>query len=228
MYFYSLGNIRRKNAIRARVKRNGTMETSPFGIRAMILGALAVFILTTLVSCGFSDEKLTLSKKETIKARIKAPTSEITSETDKEKVMEAALNDSSKYILSPFSKETLSEVRKKIELTKNIPEETLVYKIRKGDTLWSISKRFGMDIEKLSDDNGISVSTPLTIGRTVRIVKVPSILDYKIEHGDSLWKIAGKFGVTINEIAIINSISTEARLDRGQIIKVKTFQAAEI
>lgn len=228
MYFYSLGNIRRKNAIRARAKKNADRESSPFGAKAMILGALTVFALTTMVSCGFSDEKLTLSKKETVKARIKAPVSEISADTNKEKVMEATLNDSSKYILSPFSKETLSEVRKKIELTKNTPEETLVYKVRKGDTLWSISKRFGMDIEKLAVDNGITVSTPLTIGRTVKIIKVPSFLEYKVEHGDSLWRIANKFGVSINEIATVNSISTEARLDRGQVIRVKTFQSAEI
>ncbi len=49
------------------------------------------------------------------------------------------------------------------------PNSTMYYRVRSGDSLWRIAKRYGTSIDRLCRLNGISRSTTLRIGRTLRV-----------------------------------------------------------
>ena len=89
------------------------------------------------------------------------------------------------------------------------------YTVKPGDTLYGIASRLGVSVEELKKINSLT-SNMLSIGQ---ILKIPGNMDnnelpigngeyqiYKVQPGDSLYKIANNFGVGINEIIEYNSL----------------------
>ena len=103
------------------------------------------------------------------------------------------------------------------------------YKVVRGDTLSKIAKKFGTTYQELARINGISDPNKIQVGQ---IIKLPnstissssfptsSTKTYKIVSGDTLSKIAERFGTTYQELARINGISNPNIIQVGQIIKV--------
>lgn len=75
---------------------------------------------------------------------------------------------------------------------------------------------------ELKDANNIT-SNSLTIGQTLRIPtsidEVPNENVYIVKAGDSLYKIAGMYGMTVNELKALNNL-TSNNLSIGQRLKV--------
>jgi len=93
----------------------------------------------------------------------------------------------------------------------------MVYKVRKGDTLIKIAKRFDTKVKIIKDFN--------RLGRFLRInqklvIPLNSIyVKYKVKKGDSLRKIAKEFGISYKKIMRVNELkSTVIRV--GQVLKV--------
>ncbi|MRJ02979.1 MAG: LysM peptidoglycan-binding domain-containing protein [Epsilonproteobacteria bacterium] len=68
----------------------------------------------------------------------------------------------------------------------------LTYKVRPGDTLYSISKSFGVSLATLKRVNGIS-GTYLRAGQLLKIPMRKRV--YRVRQGDTILKIARRFGV---------------------------------
>jgi hypothetical protein len=50
-----------------------------------------------------------------------------------------------------------------------------IYELRKGDTLYSLARRFGVTVEQIEQDNGITSPTTLPIGLRLSIRRVPGV-----------------------------------------------------
>lgn len=90
---------------------------------------------------------------------------------------------------------------------KDNPEEEY-YIVQKGDTLYSISKKFQMKIEELKELNNISSDT-LQVGQVLIIDDNKSSDNnqtYIVAKGDSLWGISKKYNIPINELIEINQL----------------------
>lgn len=99
---------------------------------------------------------------------------------------------------------------------KDNPEEEY-YIVQKGDTLYSISKKFQMKIEELKELNNISSDT-LQVGQVLIINgnKMPdNNQKYIVKKGDSLWGISKKYNIPINELIAINQLD-DLTLQIGQ------------
>ncbi len=83
------------------------------------------------------------------------------------------------------------------------------YKVRSGDNLTEIAKRFGMSVAKIKRINGLS-NGRILVGQTLKVSgKVEkSKTRYRIRRGDNLYKIAKKFGTTIHAIKRLNNLKT--------------------
>ena len=105
-----------------------------------------------------------------------------------------------------------------------VPPQTIVrhwesvrYTVRRGDTLWAISRNFGLSVKKLMRLNGLRTNRILpkqqlvvagsisTDEPSVRLAddynrKVIRSIFYRVRRGDSLHSIADKFNVDINEL----------------------------
>ena len=80
-----------------------------------------------------------------------------------------------------------------------------VHKIKKGDSLYSIGKRYGVSYKIIKDFNRLK-SNNLRINKKLVIpVLKPKTRNYTIRTGDTIGKISRKFNVTINTIMKINN-----------------------
>jgi len=109
--------------------------------------------------------------------------------------------------------------------------DTIYYRVRKGDSLWKISKKYGVSISSIKKLNRLR-SNSLKIGMRLKIKvprKVPKVdnikpiigteqkIFYQVKKGDTLDSIAKKFGITPEEIKKYNLLGEED-FKVGQIV----------
>ena len=98
------------------------------------------------------------------------------------------------------------------------------YIVQRGDSLWSIAKKFNTTVDELKKLNNLT-SNSLSIGQTLKIPNndgenIPSqSATYTVQKGDSLYTIARKFNTTVDELMKLNNLSTNL-LDIGQVLYV--------
>lgn len=91
-------------------------------------------------------------------------------------------------------------------------QETVV-RIKKGDTLYQLSRKYKVSVSLLLSFNNIQSSDALQIGQEIRI---PSA--YTVIRGDTLYGIARDSGIEIAELYRINSIDKNHILKLGETI----------
>ena len=90
------------------------------------------------------------------------------------------------------------------------------YIVKKGDTLWSIAKKYGMTVDKLKDINSLN-SNMITIGMKLQLNN--NSKQYVVKKGDTLWSIAKNNNTTVNDLMKKNNL-TSSNLSIGQILYI--------
>lgn len=125
-----------------------------------------------------------------------------------------------------------------MKVTYSPPPMYVSHRIRRGDTLSSIAKRYKTQIATISRTNNISKKQPLLVGN---VLKIPSRPDnskmnrvaskesnrprakkqirYKVNRGDNLWIIAERFSITAKQIMISNKLPN-TNLQIGQTLLI--------
>lgn len=93
------------------------------------------------------------------------------------------------------------------------------YTVQKGDTLYGISKQFGISIDDIKKQNNLTSNT-LEAGQVLQIRENQSPTTYTVKKGDDLYSIAQKFGTTVDQIKGHNNLTSNL-LSIGQVLKVK-------
>ena len=90
-----------------------------------------------------------------------------------------------------------------------------------GDSLWTISRRYGMSINQLLRLNGLSRRAYLQVGQTLSLGQGANRkVSYKVRYGDSLSTIAARFGIRVRDLANWNQIQRPFRIRAGQTLVV--------
>lgn len=89
------------------------------------------------------------------------------------------------------------------------------YIVNKGDTLYSIAKKFNVSVNSLQQANNLN-STLLQINQKLII---PSNNVYIVQKGDTLYSISRKFNTTVSKLESLNNLTTTV-LQIGQVLKV--------
>ena len=84
---------------------------------------------------------------------------------------------------------------------------TITYIVKKGDTLYSIAKKYNINVKELMDLNNLD-STMISINQQLSIPKTENYITYFVRTGDTLNSIARKFNTTIDEIMRLNNLNT--------------------
>ncbi len=106
-----------------------------------------------------------------------------------------------------------------------------LYPVAKGDTMWALSRRFGVDLETLLSLNGEVDPSHMQVGQLVTIpAGGPSAsaetLVFPVSAGDSLWSIARRFDVSVDALVAANPGVDPLRLREGQTLRVPSSLAA--
>jgi len=102
------------------------------------------------------------------------------------------------------------------------------YVVKKGDTLYSIAKNFNVSLDELKEWNELSTNT-LKVGQVLMIhsenweddTPEGTPVTYKVQKGDTLYKIAKQYAVTISQLQLWNHL-TSVNVVVGQPIIIYT------
>ena len=99
------------------------------------------------------------------------------------------------------------------------PDEN-IYTVKSGDTLYSIANKYGMTVDELKALNNLTSNT-LSIGQKLVISEgnAATLDTYMVKSGDTLYSIANKFGLTVNELKSLNNLTSDL-LSIGQVLNV--------
>ena len=107
--------------------------------------------------------------------------------------------------------------------------EAITYTVQKGDSLWKIARRNGCSLQTLMEANKELLKNSDRIYPNQKLIiptsdatpnvplwQQPAVLPnsgayrtYKVQKGDSLWKIAHENGCSLEELVILNNISAD-------------------
>ena len=86
--------------------------------------------------------------------------------------------------------------------------QTVSHQVQKGETLYSISRKYGISVGELCSANNISTSSVIKTGQNLKIPtknlsekstneKIEKTDTYIVKKGDTLYGIAKRFGVSV-------------------------------
>jgi len=128
---------------------------------------------------------------------------------------------------------------------RQLNDKSVSYKVKSGDTLTGVAKRYNIGLSDLASANNLQTNSNLILGRTITIPasgsvtasksittsssnntassngqKLSNTENYTVQSGDGLIALARKFGVSVADLAATNGLATNAQLQRGQTLKV--------
>ena len=106
----------------------------------------------------------------------------------------------------------------------------IIYTVQRGNTLSQIARAYNVSIEHIVELNNIENPNLIYPGQKLRITEsnvtelapVDNTIQvyYVVKQGDTLYGIARKFGITLNEILQYNAIQNPNLIYPGQTIKI--------
>jgi membrane-bound lytic murein transglycosylase D len=107
--------------------------------------------------------------------------------------------------------------------------------VKSGESAWTIARSNSVRLADLLAVNGLSSRSTLRAGQSLklpsgaRVAATPSSTSnreaapaaYKVRSGDSLWTIARRFGLSLDELLKLNGLNRNARLKPGMSLKTQ-------
>lgn len=99
-----------------------------------------------------------------------------------------------------------------------------IYIVKKGDSLYSIASKYGITVNELKAANNLT-SNLLNVGQTLIIptslpdTSVPGEYTvYTVKNGDTLYRIASEFGISVNDIIDFNQLTSTGLIIGQQLL----------
>lgn len=99
-------------------------------------------------------------------------------------------------------------------------ENTISYTVQKGDSLYSIARKYDTTIDRIKKLNNLTTNL-LSIGQVLLIPTDTNLeTTYTVQKGDSLYSIAKKYNTTVDRLKQLNNLTSNL-LSIGQILIVR-------
>ena len=95
----------------------------------------------------------------------------------------------------------------------------IIHIVSQGDSIYSLSRRYGISIQKIISDNSLEDTERLMIGQAI-VIDSDSV-SHTVAPGESLYSIARRYDTTVFRILSANpSITNPAQIKVGQVIVI--------
>ncbi len=111
-----------------------------------------------------------------------------------------------------------------------------VYKVQKGDTLYSIAMKYNMRVDTLRELNNLKKRPKLKPGMELTVIgkpvtkkkdnKLPT--KHIVKSGDTLWSIAKRYGLTVSQLRLLNPKIRTKGLRKGSVLIVSKKRALRL
>ena len=118
----------------------------------------------------------------------------------------------------------------KVEGNETMGTGSIIYTVKRGDTLSKIAVMYGVTVNQIVDLNNIQNPNLIYPGEHLRITSISMPIyskkeyneykKYVVRRGDSLWRIARWYGVSIDYLVNLNNIKNPGLIYPGQIIYI--------
>lgn len=101
-------------------------------------------------------------------------------------------------------------------------DEYDIYVVKKGDSLWSISRKFNIDINDLIELNNLK-DLILQVNQSILVPKQQENIEtdlYIVKKGDTLWSISNKLNIPVQTLKELNNLNSNL-LKVNQQLKIK-------
>jgi LysM repeat protein len=121
------------------------------------------------------------------------------------------------------------------EITSAIPTvaktvKAKTYKVKSGDTVTAIAKRFNLSVGQIARLNNLGPRSLIRVGQVIKLsgtaVPQSTTESYRVKPGDTLSLIASKHGLGVSELTAINRINSSTIIYPGQVLRVAKLIAA--
>ncbi len=109
-----------------------------------------------------------------------------------------------------------------------LPTDRFIHRVRSGESLWVISRRYGVSVREIQRMNGLGPSTLIRPGQrlvieTDRDVGPPPVARqrYVVRQGDSLWLISRRQQVGLKDLMRWNGLDADSVLRPGQELVIR-------
>ena len=109
------------------------------------------------------------------------------------------------YIGQELKVPSTEEIEEEEEEIIDSPEED-IYIVKKGDSLWSISKKYNISVEDLINLNNLE-NINLKVGDQLYVPRQEENI-YVVKKGDTLWSISKELQIPVNQIKEMNNLTS--------------------
>jgi membrane-bound lytic murein transglycosylase D len=110
-----------------------------------------------------------------------------------------------------------------------ISADRVTHRVRSGESLSVIARRYNVSVKDLQRWNNISDPRKLRAGRNLTVFYTPAAqstasggtVKYVVQRGDSLWSIARKYKVKVNDLQAWNELGGSSKIKPGQSIRIE-------
>jgi len=110
-----------------------------------------------------------------------------------------------------------------------ISADLVTHRVRSGETLSVIARRYNVSVRDLQRWNNISDPRKLRAGRNITVFHTPAApqpaasgtVKHVVRRGDSLWSIARKYNVRVNDLKSWNELGSSSKIMPGQSIRIE-------
>lgn len=126
-----------------------------------------------------------------------------------------------------------SSTKVAIKQRTNQTDEQLVHIVKEGETLYTISQKYGVNLSDLKAINGLDDKSVIKVGQEIKLTPETSqnitktvIKKHKVKQNETLKSIAEDYGTTVDELKKLNKLKS-SKISKSKYIKVPV-QVTEI